>query len=123
MPAFLSYLVKGAMRYFDEGLMQGMPDIVVACTKSTVNNFDELKAFLDEKCTVDKKNKNKDNRITASILLSYYNKFLKDRGNDKPMHYNEFHGLMASKDFGTTHKRDGNYYYGIIIREESSFDE
>ena len=89
-----------------------MPQAVASATAEYKSEMDVISAFLDACCVLDPRG-----RERANDLFSVYAKWAKEN-NEFEMKSTKF-GIEMSKKFEKKHTRDGWFYFGISLTDES----
>lgn len=106
LPQILGWCVKGAIKYFENGLIT--PDIVIQAVNEYKKEMDLVAKFIEEKCSINAKYK-----IKSSDLYNEYKTWAKIT-NEWEMNATRF-GREISKKFEKIRIGGGIYYKGIDL--------
>jgi putative DNA primase/helicase len=108
--AVLAWLVRGAVRYYAEGLTS--PAAVISATDAYAHESDVLAEFIDEAIELDP-----DSEVTAGELFEHYARWAKDRGmGERERVTSTFFGRRMGERFASRKVHGRKAYIGLARR-------
>jgi len=109
MSGMLRWAVEGAIKWQSEGL--GLPDAVKIATAEYHDEEDQVKSFIDEKCTI-----SEDATVDNTALWKAYNSYC-DENNERPVSRRAFKQSLEGR--GYVQKHSGRKFWeGIGLLHE-----
>lgn len=111
--AILSWMVEGAIRYWNRGCTLPKPRCVEEATAKYFGDNDWLREFLEDTCEVGEKLTEK-----GGTLYDRYKSWCLETGERFPKRARDFSQALEEKGFERVKKPDGNHWLGLKVQSE-----
>jgi putative DNA primase/helicase len=112
LPGILRWAVEGCLAWQREGLEP--PSAVQQATQAYRSEMDVVSAFIDQCCVVVPQH-----NVSSSDLYSAYTTWCKDMG-ETPISQKELASVLRERGCIPRHRRSGNFWYGIALRDDEA---